>query len=51
MGYKPLTDEQNQFIIENNLKYNYQEISNILGISKSKIVYWSLEFKKQGLID
>jgi len=51
MGYKPLTDEQNKFIINNHKKYKYDEMAKILEISKSKIVYWSLEFKKQGLIE
>lgn len=50
MGYKQLSSDQIEFIIKNYQTMNYKQISEALGISKSKVVAQALNLKEQGLL-
>lgn len=48
--YKPLTKEQNNFIIENYDVLKYKELAEALNLSVTKIVFWVKQFQQQGII-
>ena len=50
MGYKPLDEESVNFIIDNYYKLNYNEMSEKLNISKSRVFAQCSELRKQGIL-
>ena len=50
LGYKPLDEKSVNFIIDNYHKLNYDEISEKLNISKSRVFAQCSELRKQGIL-
>ena len=50
LGYKPLDEKSVNFIIDNYYKLNYDEISEKLNISKSRVFAQCSELRKQGIL-
>lgn len=51
MGYKPLTDIEIKYIIDNYDKLNYNELSNNLNISKARVVAQCGILKNRGILN
>lgn len=50
MGYKPLTDIEIKYVIDNYAKLNYNELSEKLNVSKARIVAQCNILQKEGIL-